>query len=265
MYGPVFLIPALIRMKKLSYYWKSVLPSVVRSSAFLSSYAGVLLIFACTFRQLLGRNMIPFNASVPAFLASFTLLIEAKSRRGELGMYVTAQAAWCTWIKMVSSGWVRPLPLGDVALCAFAMSILLPLQFTEHGRKNAVQSFLSLLLDAKPRGDAPSKDDSHEAILRSASRAAMIGLGLRGLLSIPMCLKAKSIRPLFRKDTLSLPSCFFFLVSIFKYAVKYLRRTSLSQKTRNAIAGELFLLYSAVLTPQGFLQVAASRSTGICA
>ena len=92
MYGLLFAIPALIKWRTLSAakIWRVAL-DVLRSSTFLSSYGGLTLSLMCVLRGLLGRNFIMTSAFVPSFLASITLLIERKSRRADLGMYVATQ------------------------------------------------------------------------------------------------------------------------------------------------------------------------------
>ena len=92
MYGLLFAIPALLKWRSLNFakIFRVAL-DVLRSSTFLSVYGGTTLILICALRKILGRNYVATSAFIPSFLASFTLLIERKSRRAELGLYVAAQ------------------------------------------------------------------------------------------------------------------------------------------------------------------------------
>lgn len=71
-------------------------------------------------------------------LSAVTVLFERKSRRAEIGMYVSGQAAWCFLRKVPSlfSGilltfqaidrrWIPSVPLGDVLIFSAASSCLL--------------------------------------------------------------------------------------------------------------------------------------------
>uniref|UniRef100_UPI00358ED4FE transmembrane protein 135 isoform X3 n=1 Tax=Myxine glutinosa TaxID=7769 RepID=UPI00358ED4FE len=80
-YTPLYLLAALLRRKKSSYYLYRLLPELLQSVAFLSSNAGLFIAMFCILRKVLGKFYVwsaGFGSALPA--SYLAILLERKSR-----------------------------------------------------------------------------------------------------------------------------------------------------------------------------------------
>eukprot|EP00128_Syssomonas_multiformis_P019119 Colp12_sorted_trinity150504_noHs@25148 len=87
-YAAIFLVPAALRRKTLRHVLTHSVPQMLRSSAFLTTFASSFVSFVCVYRRILGALYVPSMGFLPGFTASLIALpIERKSRRGDLAVY----------------------------------------------------------------------------------------------------------------------------------------------------------------------------------
>ena len=102
---------------------RSLVGNVFWSSAFLGSYGGSLVGIVTLLRRLQGRNS-RAHPFIGAFLASWSIFLERKGRRADLGLYVANQGLWCLWRKAVMTGHITPMRHGEVALFAASLAVM---------------------------------------------------------------------------------------------------------------------------------------------
>ncbi|KAJ3081535.1 hypothetical protein HK102_002286 [Quaeritorhiza haematococci] len=140
LYIPVHLIPTLVfngrRFLQPSTF-RHILLSAARSSAFLATFIATIFYTICLVRNQT-KNDKPFGPVLGSFLCGFSLLIEKKKRRRDMGLYVLPKALESLYYRMVtsrnggmtavSSGIARKgglLKHGDVAIFALSMGYFL--------------------------------------------------------------------------------------------------------------------------------------------
>jgi hypothetical protein len=100
------------------------LAGMVRSTLFLTwfvtSYQGAI----CVMRQFV-RNEHRFQYFVAGLVASLAILIEKKSRRSELALYVLPRAMESLYLLLLDRGFVPHVPFGEVLLFASSVSGLM--------------------------------------------------------------------------------------------------------------------------------------------
>uniref|UniRef100_A0A667XFS3 Transmembrane protein 135 n=1 Tax=Myripristis murdjan TaxID=586833 RepID=A0A667XFS3_9TELE len=127
-YAPLYVIAAILRRKKRDYYIKRLLPEILWSTSFLTANGGLYIVFFCILRKLFGGFYSwssGFGAALPA--SYIAILIERKSRRGLLTIYMTNLATETLFRMAVTRGIIKPLKHGEVrtrCLCYFFVFIL---------------------------------------------------------------------------------------------------------------------------------------------
>uniref|UniRef100_A0A8C1GMT8 Transmembrane protein 135 n=1 Tax=Cyprinus carpio TaxID=7962 RepID=A0A8C1GMT8_CYPCA len=114
-YAPLYLIAAILRRRKKDYYKKRLLPEILQSTSFLTANGGLYIAFFCILRKLLGRVYswsAGFGAALPA--SYIAILIERKSRRGLLTIYMANLATETIFRMAVTRGLVKPMKHGEV-------------------------------------------------------------------------------------------------------------------------------------------------------
>uniref|UniRef100_A0A8C2GM66 Transmembrane protein 135 n=1 Tax=Cyprinus carpio TaxID=7962 RepID=A0A8C2GM66_CYPCA len=114
-YAPLYLIAAILRRRKKDYYKKRLLPEILQSTSFLTANGGLYIAFFCILRKLLGRFYswsAGFGAALPA--SYIAILIERKSRRGLLTIYMANLATETIFRMAVTRGLVKPMKHGEV-------------------------------------------------------------------------------------------------------------------------------------------------------
>ncbi|KDQ15512.1 hypothetical protein BOTBODRAFT_108502 [Botryobasidium botryosum FD-172 SS1] len=109
-----------------------------RSSAFLGTFVVIYQAFLCFKIQLYISRLSPFLPKplrefliskgswwFAGLLTGFSLLVEAKHRRGELAMYVLPKGLEGAWGMMRGRGWVISVPYGESLLCALGMGMVM--------------------------------------------------------------------------------------------------------------------------------------------
>ncbi|KAJ8276680.1 hypothetical protein COCON_G00084320 [Conger conger] len=123
-YAPLYLIAAILRRRKRDYYLKRLLPEILQSTSFLTANGGLYIAFFCILRKLLGRFYswsAGFGAALPASYIS--ILIERKSRRGLLTIYMANLATETIFRMAVKRGMVNPVKHGEILLFCLTASI----------------------------------------------------------------------------------------------------------------------------------------------
>nr|XP_028581854.1 transmembrane protein 135 isoform X2 [Podarcis muralis] len=114
-YGTLYLIAAILRKRKLDYYLHKLLPEILQSTSFLTANGSLYIAFFCILRRILGKFYFwtpGFGAALPASYVA--ILIERKSRRGLLTIYMANLATETLFRMGVSRGTITPLRHGEV-------------------------------------------------------------------------------------------------------------------------------------------------------
>uniref|UniRef100_A0A673AQC0 Transmembrane protein 135 n=1 Tax=Sphaeramia orbicularis TaxID=375764 RepID=A0A673AQC0_9TELE len=114
-YAPLYLIAAVLRRRKKDYYFKRLLPEILRSTSFLTANGGLYIVFFCILRKLLGGFYswsAGFGSALPA--SYIAILLERKSRRGLLTIYMTNLATETIFRMAVTRGIIKPIKHGEV-------------------------------------------------------------------------------------------------------------------------------------------------------
>ncbi|KAM4620088.1 transmembrane protein 135 [Polymixia lowei] len=146
-YAPLYLIAAILRRKKKEYYVKRLLPEILLSTSFLTANGGLYIVFFCLLRKLFGGFYFwtaGFGAALPASYIS--ILIERKSRRGLLTIYVTNLATETLFRMAVTRGIVNPLKHGEVLLFCITASLYMFLFRSKDGLKGFTFSALKFIV-----------------------------------------------------------------------------------------------------------------------
>ncbi|XP_060159859.1 transmembrane protein 135 isoform X2 [Globicephala melas] len=116
-YAPLYLIAAILRKRKLDYYLHKLLPEILQSASFLTANGALFMAFFCILRKILGKfySWSPgFGAALPASYVA--ILIERKSRRGLLTIYMANLATETLFRMGVARGTITTLRNGEVLL-----------------------------------------------------------------------------------------------------------------------------------------------------
>ncbi|XP_030056017.1 transmembrane protein 135 [Microcaecilia unicolor] len=116
-YGTLYLIAAILRRRKFEYYVHKLLPEILQSTSFLAANGSLYIACFCILRKILGKFYFwsaGFGAALPAsFMA---ILIERKSRRGLLTIYMANLATETLFRMGVARGFIKPIRHGEVLL-----------------------------------------------------------------------------------------------------------------------------------------------------
>ncbi|XP_056141330.1 transmembrane protein 135 [Lampris incognitus] len=146
-YAPLYLIAAILRRRKKEYYLKKLLPEILLSTSFLTANGGLYIVFFCILRKLLGGFYfwsVGFGAALPASYIS--ILIERKSRRGLLTIYMTNLATETLFRMAVMRGIVKPLKHGEVLLFCITASLYMFFFRSKDGLKGFTFSALKFIV-----------------------------------------------------------------------------------------------------------------------
>ncbi|XP_061595199.1 transmembrane protein 135 [Cololabis saira] len=177
-YAPLYLIAALLRRRKKDYYLKRIVPEILWSSSFLTANGGLYIVFFCVLRKLLGG----FNSWSPGFGAALpasyiAILLERKSRRGLLTIYMANLASETLFRMAVTRGFIKPIRNGEVLLFCITSSLFMFLFRSNNGLKGFAFSALKFIIgkeelpshSADPAGPRPPEsraavepDSSHQ-------------------------------------------------------------------------------------------------------
>lgn len=124
-YFPVYVIPAIIFRHRQLFSRPlqiviQILSGMTRSSLFLAIFCGLGWYSSC-----ISRRNLRIGQFGLAGLAGVAVLIEKKSRRIELALYILAHAIRSILYESVVKRWIHPIPLASLLSFAVAMTIVM--------------------------------------------------------------------------------------------------------------------------------------------
>ncbi|XP_012671956.1 transmembrane protein 135 [Clupea harengus] len=146
-YAPLYLIAAILRRRKKDYYMKRLLPEILQSTSFLTANGGLYIAFFCILRHLLGGFYswsAGFGAALPASYLS--ILLERKSRRGLLTIYMANLATETVFRMAVTRGILNPIKHGEVLLFCLTASLYMFFFRCKDGLKGFAFSALKFIV-----------------------------------------------------------------------------------------------------------------------
>ncbi|XP_048454352.1 transmembrane protein 135-like [Rhincodon typus] len=142
-----FQIAAILRRRKLDYYVHKLLPEILQSTSFLTANGGFYIMFFCILRKLLGKFYIwsaGFGAALPA--SYLAILIERKSRRGLLTIYMANLATESIFRMAVTRGLITSVKHGEVLLFCFTAALYMFFFRCKDGLKGFAFSALKFIV-----------------------------------------------------------------------------------------------------------------------
>ncbi|XP_061904675.1 transmembrane protein 135 [Entelurus aequoreus] len=146
-YAPLYVIAAILRRRNKDYYLKRLLPEILQSTSFLTANAALYIFFFCILRKLLGGFYswsIGFGSALPA--SYIAILLERKSRRGLLTIYMTNIATETLFRMAVTRGIIQPIKHGEVLLFCITASLYMFLFRSKDGLKGFAFSALKFII-----------------------------------------------------------------------------------------------------------------------
>ncbi|CAK6953895.1 transmembrane protein 135 [Scomber scombrus] len=146
-YAPLYLIAAILRRRKKDYYIKRLLPEILQSTSFLTANGGLYIVFFCILRKLLGGFYswsAGFGSALPA--SYIAILVERKSRRGLLTIYMTNLATETLFRMAVTRGIIKPIKHGEVLLFCITASLYMFFFRNKDGLKGFAFSALKFII-----------------------------------------------------------------------------------------------------------------------
>ncbi|KAK3608392.1 hypothetical protein CHS0354_035389 [Potamilus streckersoni] len=162
-YGSLYLLTALYRNRGKKYFlgkfWRETLQSVI----FLTTNGTVFIACFCIWRRLLGQFLYFTAAFMPAFTASFVaILIERKSRRGLLAVYMANVALETLYRMLASRGLVKPIHNGEVLLFSVASAVYFYFFKIKNGLPESTLSALSLIVGKEEHPPCDAQTDQQQ-------------------------------------------------------------------------------------------------------
>ncbi|KAG8008611.1 hypothetical protein GBF38_019849 [Nibea albiflora] len=215
-YAPLYLIAAILRRRKKDYYLKRLLPEILWSTSFLTANGGLYIVFFCILRKLFGGFYswsAGFGSALPA--SYIAILLERKSRRGLLTIYMTNLATETLFRMAVTRGIVKPIKHGEVLLFCITASLYMFFFRNKDGLKGFAFSALKFIIGKEeiPTHSVTAEHTSTRAHERTAAIETQDSQGFVRMFSvgylIQCCLKVPSaFRQMFSKPS-RLPSLFY--------------------------------------------------------
>ncbi|KAM9332078.1 transmembrane protein 135 [Pholidichthys leucotaenia] len=178
-YVPLYLIAAILRRKKKDYYLKRLIPEIFWSTSFLTANGGLYIVFFCILRKLLGGFYswsAGFWSALPA--SYIAILLERKSRRGLLTIYMANQATETLFRMAVTRGMVKPIKHGEVLLFCITASLFMFFFRSKDGLKGFASSALKFIVGKEEIPNqtvAADEPQQHAAGTLGAGRRTLIG------------------------------------------------------------------------------------------
>nr|XP_015817198.2 transmembrane protein 135 [Nothobranchius furzeri] len=160
-YALLYLIAAVLRRKKKDYYLKRLLPEILQSTSFLTANGGLYIVFFCILRKLFGGFYSwssGFGAALPA--SYLAILLERKSRRGLLTIYMANLASETLFRMAVTRGFIRPIKHGEVLLFSITASVFMFLFRSNDGLKGFAFSALKFIIGKEEIPSHPNTSDA---------------------------------------------------------------------------------------------------------
>ncbi|XP_019343807.1 transmembrane protein 135 isoform X3 [Alligator mississippiensis] len=167
-YGTLYLIAAILRKRKLDYYLRKLLPEILQSTSFLTANGSLYIAFFCILRRILGKFYFwtpGFGAALPASYVA--ILIERKSRRGLLTIYMANLATETLFRMGVARGAITPLRHGEVLLFCITAALFMFFFRCKDGLKGFTYSALKFIVGKE---EIPTHSFSPEAAFSKTER-----------------------------------------------------------------------------------------------
>lgn len=123
--------------------------STLRSTTFLATFCSVFMATVCSYRKIIDTDH-RFYYWLCGFLCSGSILLEKKSKRSELALYVLPRALDSLYLLLLDRKWVPFLPAGDTFLFAFSMGSLM--YYYKH-QSSTVAPLLKWIFDLLLKGE----------------------------------------------------------------------------------------------------------------
>ncbi|XP_078122206.1 transmembrane protein 135 [Sander vitreus] len=146
-YAPLYLIAAVLRRRKKDYYLKKLLPEILWSTSFLATNGSLYIVFFCILRKLFGGFYswsAGFGSALPA--SYIAILLERKSRRGLLTIYMANLATETLFRMAVTRGIIKPITHGEVLLFCVTASLFTFFFRSKDGLKGFAFSALKFII-----------------------------------------------------------------------------------------------------------------------
>ncbi|KAF1378554.1 hypothetical protein PFLUV_G00191760 [Perca fluviatilis] len=146
-YAPLYLIAAVLRRRKKDYYLKKLLPEILWSTSFLATNGSLYIVFFCILRKLFGGFYswsAGFGSALPA--SYIAILLERKSRRGLLTIYMANLATETLFRMAVTRGIIKPITHGEVLLFCITASLYTFFFRSKDGLKGFAFSALKFII-----------------------------------------------------------------------------------------------------------------------
>ncbi|XP_044297455.1 transmembrane protein 135 isoform X3 [Varanus komodoensis] len=161
-------IAAVLRKRKLDYYLYKLLPEILQSTSFLTANGSLYIAFFCILRRILGKFYFwtpGFGAALPA--SYMAILIERKSRRGLLTIYMANLATETLFRMGVSRGKITPLRHGEVILFCITAALFMFFFRCKDGLKGFTFSALKFMVGKE---EIPTHSFAPEAVFPRKER-----------------------------------------------------------------------------------------------
>lgn len=150
----------MLRRRKKDYYIKRLIPEILQSTSFLTANGGLYIVFFCILRKLLGGFYswsAGFGSALPA--SYIAILLERKSRRGLLTIYMANLATEALFRMAVTRGIVKPVKHGEVLLFCITASLFMLFFRRKDGLKGFAFSALKFIIGKEEIPSHPAFGD----------------------------------------------------------------------------------------------------------
>ncbi|XP_014670516.1 PREDICTED: transmembrane protein 135-like [Priapulus caudatus] len=179
-YASFYLLTAALKNKNKEYYLTKFLPDMLRSTVFLTANACLFIGAFCMIGKVLGKYGLITAGFVPAFIASFlSVLIERKSRRGMLAVYLTNLASEYLFKSLVAHGYIKPIKFGEVFMFMITAAVYMFLFCSHDGLAGAEQKGIKFIV-----GDLEQVNGGDEWQAKTETRKKQVLLGAKYLLGL---------------------------------------------------------------------------------
>lgn len=167
-YAPLYLISAVMQLRKRNAdrkkIFKKTILSILQSSVFLAMNGTWFLFAFCAYRAIFGKYH-GVAGYVTGFVSSFlSIIIERKSRRGALSIYVFNLALETMFKMLVSRGYATPVRHGEIYVFAIANMLYLGL-FRNNALPPFIQNIFGKVLgtdETGQLGEAPVESNQYK-------------------------------------------------------------------------------------------------------
>lgn len=125
LYSVLTFVPTVVlQLKKfirnpLPLLWNTIFHTV-QSSAFLAAFVGIYMAVICAQRKVVSRDHKSIYLLAGLLASFFSVLIEKKSKRSELALYVLPRAIDVLFDLVVDRKLVKPIPYGEMGIFSLA-------------------------------------------------------------------------------------------------------------------------------------------------